>query len=103
MLAMYGFHCRNIFGKKYISKRLQFGTILLPCKKFVTEQRTWVNKSKNSSFLIVFLLIPLINYPDDNTGTGTNDGKDASCNNKGTCDETTKMCTCSEGSGPNCV
>ena len=50
---------------------------------------------------MVFLSEPLINYPDDNTDTGTNDGKDASCNNKGTCDISTEMCTCDTGFSEN--
>ena len=38
---MYGFYSENIFWKKKcLKKRLQFGTILVPYKKCVTEKRT---------------------------------------------------------------
>ena len=67
MLAIYGFHSEFFFRKRIILKKLQFGTILFPYKKCVTEKRTYVNKLKFPLFLWLSCQYPLINYPGVDT------------------------------------
>jgi hypothetical protein len=58
MLVIYGFYSEKKIGKNSIYKRLQFWTILFPCKKCVTEKRTL----RFPLFRQVFCQYHLINY-----------------------------------------